>query len=180
MKMKDLMYQVLTDEFKKYARWTQETAIYKTKESAITCCLLGLGGETVELYQHTLESRLDDDLIKKEFGDILWYIGHLSSVTGIVDELNIQPAEYMFDELFEYAGTIQEHFKKVVRDFDFDIESSGKRETIVLLINDFLSQIHAHIEDVYDYDFEEIMLMNKEKLNSRKDRGVISGSGDNR
>lgn len=180
MRVKERMYQALSEEFRKYATWTAETSIYKTKESAITCCLLGLGGETVELYQHSLGGLPDDDLIKKEFGDILWYIGHLSLMTGIVDDLQLSETENMFDELFEYAGTIQEHFKKVVRDFEFDLEASGKKATIVSIINDFLSAMYLQIEDMYDFDFEEILLMNQQKLTSRKDRGVISGSGDNR
>jgi NTP pyrophosphatase (non-canonical NTP hydrolase) len=31
-----------------------------------------------------------------------------------------------------------------------------------------------------DYTLEEIMQMNLDKLSSRKERGVLSGSGDNR
>lgn len=179
MNLKERVLSMITKEFREYAKWTKETAIYPTKEIAITCSLLGLGGESIETYESKNEITIDDDLLKKEYGDILWYIGQLALVTGIVDDIDVREVHGGFSELFEYVGKIQENFKKVVRDFDFDLEKSGKRDMIISLVNDLIYQIYMDASD-FDYDFFEILAMNKEKLTSRMQRGVISGSGDNR
>lgn len=180
MGVKERMFEMLTLEFREYASWTKQTAIYTNKEQALMCCLLGLGGESVELQQHKLYSVDNEDLLKKEYGDIFWYIGQLSYNLGIVDAIEIYEIIDGFTEAIEYVGQIQEQFKKVIRDDNFDFDSSPRKERIIELISEFLSFLYTEITDVEGYDFIEIIETNKAKLTSRLQRGVISGSGDNR
>lgn len=76
------------------------------------------------------------------------------------------------------AGEVAEKVKKVLRDkhgvFDEEIKYDMARE-----IGDIIWYCNALARDI-GYSLEEIMDMNIVKLESRKLRGVISGSGDNR
>lgn len=76
------------------------------------------------------------------------------------------------------AGEVAEKVKKVLRDkhgvFDEEIKYDMARE-----IGDIIWYCNALARDI-GYSLEEIMDMNIIKLESRKLRGVISGSGDNR
>lgn len=76
------------------------------------------------------------------------------------------------------AGEVQGKVKKVLRDFGgvFDDENKAK---IADELGDVLWYLTATAEDI-GYSLEEIALMNIEKLTSRRERGVIQGSGDNR
>ena len=76
------------------------------------------------------------------------------------------------------SGEIAEKVKKIVRD-DGGVITDAKRDGIALELGDLLwyvSQLAAEI----DYSLEDIAQMNLDKLFSRKERGVIAGSGDNR
>ena len=76
------------------------------------------------------------------------------------------------------AGEVADKVKKVIRDnkesFDAD-----KRLEIAKEIGDALWYV-AVLSDDIGYPLEEIAQMNYEKLASRKARGMIGGSGDNR
>lgn len=76
------------------------------------------------------------------------------------------------------AGEVADKVKKVLRDndgvFTDDIKTSVAKE-----IGDVLWYIAALSRDL-GYTLEDIAKMNIEKLESRKQRNVISGSGDER
>lgn len=76
------------------------------------------------------------------------------------------------------AGEVQGKIKKVLRDNGgvFDSENKGK---IADELGDVLWYLTATADDI-GYTLEEIALMNIKKLTSRRERGVISGSGDDR
>lgn len=76
------------------------------------------------------------------------------------------------------AGEVAEKVKKIIRD-DGGVVTDVKRDAIAAELGDILwyvSQLAAEI----DYSLEDIAQMNLDKLSSRKERGVIAGSGDNR
>lgn len=76
------------------------------------------------------------------------------------------------------AGEISEKVKKVMRD-DGGVLTDPKREAIALELGDvlwYVSQLAAEI----DFSLEDIAQKNLDKLFSRKDRGVLGGSGDQR
>ena len=75
------------------------------------------------------------------------------------------------------AGEVADKVKKVIRDYG-SLTSERKRE-IVKEIGDVLWYCATLANDL-GYSLEEVGIMNIEKLKSRKERGVIGGSGDNR
>jgi NTP pyrophosphatase (non-canonical NTP hydrolase) len=76
------------------------------------------------------------------------------------------------------AGEIAEKFKKLVRDKDTD-ESLIDRDDIAKELGDVLWYI-ATLADYLDLRLEDIAEGNIAKLASRRERGTLSGSGDNR
>ncbi len=76
------------------------------------------------------------------------------------------------------AGEVADKVKKVIRDNNMEFTDDRKRE-IAKEIGDVLWYCAALAHDI-GYTLEEIGEMNNAKLRSRKARGVISGSGDNR
>lgn len=76
------------------------------------------------------------------------------------------------------AGEVAEKVKKVLRDKGGIFDEETKKQ-ILLEISDTLWYINALANDL-GYNLEEVMLANIDKLESRKERGVIHGNGDNR
>ena len=75
------------------------------------------------------------------------------------------------------SGEIAEKVKKVIRDEDSDF--SKLDELFEKELGDVLWHI-AVLAAYFDIPLEKIAQQNIEKLASRLERGVISGSGDNR
>lgn len=76
------------------------------------------------------------------------------------------------------VGEVQGKVKKVIRDAD-GVVSDEAREAIVGELGDCLWYI-AMLADELDVSLGEVAHHNLQKLASRKHRGVITGSGDNR
>lgn len=76
------------------------------------------------------------------------------------------------------SGEVADKVKKVLRD-NGGIFTDEKKLEIFIESMDCLWYIAALANDL-GYTLEEGAKMNIEKLQSRKERGVISGSGDNR
>lgn len=76
------------------------------------------------------------------------------------------------------SGEIAEKIKKVLRDNN-GILSQSKKEELKKELGDVLWYL-AQISTELGISLDEIALLNLEKLNSRKERNTISGSGDNR
>lgn len=71
------------------------------------------------------------------------------------------------------AGEVAEKIKKKVRDGNIDIQGLQKE------LGDVIFYWYA-LHGALGLDPEETIKMNKEKLNSRKQRGTLQGNGDNR
>lgn len=76
------------------------------------------------------------------------------------------------------AGEIAEKVKKVIRDEDCVLADSYRTE-IAKEVGDVLWYCAVLANDL-GFSLEEIGKMNIDKLKSRKQRGKISGNGDNR
>jgi len=76
------------------------------------------------------------------------------------------------------AGEVADKLKKVIRD-NGGILTDSVRDAVAGELGDVLWYVSVLASEI-DYSLEEIMAKNLAKLNSRKERGVISGSGDNR
>jgi NTP pyrophosphatase (non-canonical NTP hydrolase) len=80
--------------------------------------------------------------------------------------------------LADEAGEVQSIFKKWIRDQDADFAKLDKANVIKEL-GDVLWYIAVIAHDL-DIRLEDIAATNIEKLSSRKVRGTLTGSGDNR
>lgn len=76
------------------------------------------------------------------------------------------------------VGEVQNKVKKILRDHGGEIPEDFKVE-IAKELGDVLWYVAA-ISDELGLDMQAIAQNNIEKLQSRKDRGVLKGSGDNR
>lgn len=76
------------------------------------------------------------------------------------------------------AGELQGKVKKIMRDDDM-ILTEEKRDAIAEELGDVLWYV-ANMASELGYTLEVIAYMNIIKLASRKERGVLQGSGDNR
>ena len=76
------------------------------------------------------------------------------------------------------TGEVQGKIKKVIRD-DYGVLSQEKALQILHELGDVLWYV-ARTADEIGFSLEEVARRNVEKLNSRKERGVLQGSGDNR
>ena len=76
------------------------------------------------------------------------------------------------------AGEVSEKVKKIMRD-DNGIMSPEKRDEIIKELGDVLWYIAAMSSEL-KVTLEEVAIRNIVKLQSRRDRNKIRGSGDNR
>ena len=76
------------------------------------------------------------------------------------------------------SGEIAEKFKKLIRDKQGMLTDEDKKE-ILKELGDVLWYINS-IATLLDSDLQTVARNNLDKLLSRKARGVIQGSGDNR
>lgn len=89
-----------------------------------------------------------------------------------------QCMEYAAALIASEAGEFNGHWSKAIRDDDKYI--TDDRESLMLKeLGDLLWGISI-ASWLMGYSLEEIAQMNLDKLASRKDRGVIGGSGDTR
>jgi NTP pyrophosphatase (non-canonical NTP hydrolase) len=76
------------------------------------------------------------------------------------------------------AGEVSEKIGKVLRDSNGEF-SEHIRHEIIKELGDVLWYIAALADDL-GYDFEDVVKANLDKLNSRKERDLLHGEGDNR
>lgn len=80
---------------------------------------------------------------------------------------------YLALGLMGEAGEVAEKIKKKIRDGKFDERETAKELGDVLWYA-------ARLAAALNCDFSEVAKINIDKLFSRKERGVLQGSGDNR
>jgi NTP pyrophosphatase (non-canonical NTP hydrolase) len=88
---------------------------------------------------------------------------------------NVEELMYCGLGISSEAGEMANYIKKLYRD--------GDTPELRQLIRDELGDIlwyAARTAEALDVSLEDVMIKNHEKLNSRKQRGVLTGSGDNR
>lgn len=76
------------------------------------------------------------------------------------------------------AGEVAEKVKKIIRDKDGKISKADKEE-LAKELGDVLWYLAVFADDL-GFDFEDVAAHNLAKLKSRKSRGALGGSGDNR
>lgn len=102
----------------------------------------------------------------------LWFPGECLEEGGSVGFI------YPIIGLAGEVGELSEKCKKILRDKEGVVTSSDK-EAITKEIGDVLWYVAALCSE-FDLSMEEVAEINLEKLRSRKERGKIQGSGDDR
>ena len=97
-----------------------------------------------------------------------------ASETAIYKDKLIYPTLGLAGE----AGQIANKVKKILRDNSGNLQESV-REDLICELGDVLWYVAALATDL-NVELSEVANKNIEKLNSRKNRGTIGGSGDNR
>jgi len=90
-------------DFKEYQKLSRKTAFYPNKDNNFVYPTLGLAGESGEVAEKIKKVLRDDggqvspnikEELKKELGDVLWYVAQLSTELGLsmeeVAEKNIE------------------------------------------------------------------------------------------
>jgi hypothetical protein len=149
-----------------YQSQSRDTAIYPDRDRNLWYPTLGLVGEIAEYLTAAETEKI------KEAGDVAWYCSQVCSEAGLQLETVIQRVETL-EPITTLLGQLAECVKKLYRDRNGEV--SDKDRTIV-----------AHsINHLWQHCIPEpeqplILTTNITKLQSRKTRGVLGGSGDHR
>jgi NTP pyrophosphatase (non-canonical NTP hydrolase) len=173
------------EHFKTYAKWTVTTSIHKTPVHAKTATILGIAGEVYEFLEKLYSGEATDEEMFMELGDIFYYIGHafyrfgwinkIKAIKGIMDDFVYS----LESDGIHHAMLLLEHYKKIVRDADYNADEYTKKEDVVEILNILLTLSFKQCI-IMNVDFKEILEKNQQKLVSRLERGVIGGHGDER
>lgn len=181
-----------------YAEQARSTAIYT---GPVSYPSHGLAGEVGELIDKlTLIPHQPKDEVQKEVGDVLWYIVNTAADAGlsfqdICEALTGGLRADNFTELAHqmkprqdtrsamiklpiYAGRVNEVAKKMLRDSGGHLPKEKKPIVFDGLV-EVLSCL-VTVCQVWALNLDDVAQANIEKLFSRKERGVLQGSGDNR
>ena len=185
----------------KYQSLANQTAVYpgrmgdpiETAMAGLFYVSLGLSGEIGEL-QEKIICGDSEDLIKKEFGDVYWYLSQVCMELGTpmsfllktkIDYKKLRSMtsseaiiERSLLSLSVLSGRICEILKKALRDNNGHL-APGKKDEIIEALAKILHNLLGTC-GMLNMEAEDIMNGNIEKLFSRKERGLLGGSGDNR
>jgi len=171
-------------KIKEYQEKALETAIYPNKGNNHIYPFLGLCGEFGEFYKtssiNNYKSLNEINLSKYELGDCYWYFVVLCWELNIdLDmlafvEIDMDNKEINLEAVFLHLSELAELFKKVIRD-NTEINKEIVLEKLSLIFICIFKYMVWR-----DWDEYQIWQMNIDKLQSRKERNVIHGSGDER
>lgn len=140
-------------DFKEYQEKAHTTAVYPDLNSL----MISIGEKAGIVTLHVPEKKDEQEKLFKKMSVNFYY-----PALGLVGE----------------AGEIANKVKKVMRD-NFGILEEDKRKDLEKEIGDVLWYL-AELSTALDIDLNKVAEDNLAKLFSRKKRGVIKGSGDNR
>tara|TARA_Y100000034_G_scaffold136841_1_gene216282 strand:+ start:6493 stop:6996 length:504 start_codon:yes stop_codon:yes gene_type:complete len=166
---------------KEYSQKALTTAIYPNRGNNLPYTILGLIEELMEFEEKMSEDSGKEDLIK-EAGDVLWYMNaacfELKHEISEIDTISQCRVEFDEINVSKEIMTLAGKTKKFIRDDEGKIENEKLKSLLGSFVN-ILNHIRV-AADLYDFTIEEVMEKNIDKLFSRKERGVLKGSGDNR
>ncbi len=173
-----------------YTLGARATAIYR-QDRVFEYPSLGIGGEIGELLGKldAVSLELDPVPIRKEVGDVLWYVANTSEDAQIGMESLFEEDLSFADiqavappisplKLASFAGEACELAKKYIRDDD-SVMSEERRAKVKTNLRNILLGLGSMCNRL-GLSLEEAATENLAKLLSRKERGVLQGSGDNR
>lgn len=176
-------------KLKEYSDKVKETAIYPKSVGKIYA-ILGMADEMGEVSEK-LDFESSIGSISDEIGDTLWYL------TATIREFELHDLfDYFDSSLNQKVYNLENHpkylgnmgmrvglnlvgrVKKVIRDesMQFTPQKVSEIERLVVSYIDIIILMVAKMR----LNMDDIMDKNIQKLFSRKQRGVLSGDGDNR
>lgn len=184
--------------FNEYQRKVNGTSIYP-KENALTYVTIGLvneagevAGKAVHIDEMCSNVEIPRYDILDELGDVMWYLAELSWLLGfelgeIYNMTKPTDRELTYDKrifisqlslhLTHKTGLAAGKIKKYLRG-DYELTNRIK-QAIGKYLSDSMNIIEMFAKDL-DSSIQEVMVMNKIKLESRRDRGTLQGDGDKR
>lgn len=169
-------------DFASYALVAARTALYPRRGANLEYPALGVVGESGEVSEKVLGG--DVPGLLTELGDVCWYVAALAAEAGL-DPSGLRSAPASPDSLERLglllsvrAGRAAERVKKVGRD-DAGVLSDEVRTLLASDLSLVLGVLAALAEAVGS-SLSYVTELNAEKLASRSERGVLSGSGDER
>lgn len=150
--------------------------------------LLGLIGELSEMEMATHKTMVCDReeankakaVLVKEIGDVFWYLSQFTMEMGIPFSNIDSKIEWKigsFKPTYS-CGAICELIKKTIRD-NFGNITPQTKEKVLFELRHIYSYLIWFCR-IHEVDPNHVMEENIKKLTSRKDRGVLGGSGDER
>lgn len=171
--------------FKEYQSRALETMIV-AESQALVYCTLGLCGEIAEL-QEKIDEGAEVSALAKELGGVEWYIATLAyagrlAVDGeewdqraYAGSPSLVSQSVIASDMAKAAGRIANKVKKTIRD--------DPNLNIELVLTEGLIAIAGlaqRFAESLRIPHTQVREMNVRELASRRARGVIKGSGDNR
>lgn len=159
-----------------YQKIIEQTAIYpkQVNNFGLAYCYLGLLGELNE-FDEACDIDNTEEAVKKEAGDVLWYI------TAFCIEADINLSDvWNYIERGETLPTIPElaeYIKKYYRD-----NKSLNKELFVKCLKRLIHYMEFTWYEYFDttLDWNEIRQINYDKLIARRTTNTLHGDGDNR
>lgn len=170
--------------FKEYQEEAIKTKIYRD-EIAIPYIVLGASSEIGELLTAVEFAENDPSNVIKEAGDCFWYIAMACHEFGIsTDRIDFVAHPLGLVDLIKEVNKslcrLSGYTKKYLRDDYPDTIEASRLQNILGEIQFLYCAIQSIVGCFSNISIEEIWQKNIDKLRSRKERGVIGGSGDNR
>lgn len=170
-----------------YQKWTDCVATYPKDDKRPVYPCMGLMGESGELIDKLKKIIRGDDPdeegIKKEIGDVLWYVARFCEDSGLKmsDYWGIRTVRSYFGENqnFFLSTGLMKHVSKLCDRAWLESDTNQYLSIISECIGGILGVLTRLCEN-FDYTIEDAMRNNMDKLESRKKRGTIQGSGDER
>lgn len=150
-----------------YAEQAWEFALPSARdESYLSLGLWGEAGELASLVAKSIrdETELDNTVVAKELGDVMWFLAGSASYgnNGKAFAALANSTDLLREDVSPYEAT--ENFISA------------------LIAADLLKIFETAVELAHSvgYTLDDVLEMNIAKLQSRRDRGKITGSGDDR
>ena len=172
-------FEVLLNEFKQYQQKAHQFAQYKEAEYPYYL-LVEEAGELVGKYAKLKRGDYQRDAawldaVKKEISDLFWAISELAILSNM-------PISVIDNLVFDAERGLEYELLTRILSASFVLFSGykiRKDEQTVFLLSVFFAELVMLCETL-NFDLVDVWVDNINKLQSRLERGVIQGNGDNR
>ena len=167
-------------KIKEYSEKALTTAIYPNRGKNLAYASLGLIEELMETVEK-IEKKSSDEEIVKELGDVLWYMNAICfeikhSLEAVASNAALETS--LDCDVSQVIQTIAGKTKKHIRDDNGELDPK-KRDSIIEGLNQIFNYVDQKAQ-IFNSSVSEVCEKNIDKLFSRKARGKLKGSGDNR